>query len=181
MEIKNIFKKYLPTTHYPLPTLLTLFVLVSCGYKPISHYTTTTIHQPLYLEVKLSSKEPDAGVFLKDELYSAIVNRLGVRVTSLQNATSRLRVSYDDIAYTALGYDEAGYVERYRVNMVTSFILKNGDKTVKRKIKTTHEANITPSAIESSRAKQKAIEECTKKAVDQFVAFMAANSVRSEE
>jgi hypothetical protein len=153
-------------------------IFSACGYKPVSHYTQHTIQAPLYLKVNLSSKEPDSGVSLKDTLRQAIVHRLGVSVTTETTAPSKLMVSYDAVSYTALGYDTNGYVERYRVNVTTQFTLTTKGSTIQRSIKTTHEADVTPSALESSRAKREAIKACTQKAVDQFVAFMAARSIK---
>ncbi len=167
------------TIHYSLfISMLAMLLLTACGYKPVSHYTKQTIQAPLYLKVKLSSKEPDSGVSLKDTLRQAIVHRLGVAVTTETTAPSKLMVSYDAVSYTALGYDTNGYVERYRVNVTTQFTLTTKGDTIQRSIKTTHEADVTPSALESSRAKREAIKACTQKAVDQFVAFIAARSIR---
>jgi len=160
---------------------VSFFLLTACGYKPVSHYTKQTIAAPLYLEVKLSSKEPDSGLFLKDALRDALIHRLGIRVTSASTAPSQMKVTYDAITYTALGYDANGYVERYRVNMVTTFDLKTKGRVFVRKLHTTHEADVSPSALESSRAKQEAIKACSQKAVDQFVAFMAAQSVKNSD
>jgi hypothetical protein len=103
---------------------------------------------------------------------------LGVSTTTKSSASSRLIVSYNHISYTALGYDSNGYVERYRVNVSTRFDLTTQGRHISRVIKTTQEADVTPSALESSRAKREAIKACTEKAVDQFVAFIAAESVK---
>jgi len=154
------------------------FILVACGYKPVSHYTAHSIQPPLYLQVTLSSKEPDSGISLKDSLRQAIIHRLAIPVTTQRNAPSKLIVNYNHISYTALSYDANGYVERYRVNVVTQFDLTSGKTHTQRKITTTHEADVTPNALESSYAKEEAIKACTQKAVDQFIAFIAARSIR---
>jgi outer membrane lipopolysaccharide assembly protein LptE/RlpB len=173
--VKNI--KALFAIRYSLFILATM-LLTACGYKPVSHSTKQTITAPLYLKVKLSNKEPDSGISLRDTLYQAIIYRLGVSTTTNSSASSRLIVSYNHISYTALGYDSNGYVERYRVNVSTRFDLTTQGRHISRVIKTTQEADVTPSALESSRAKREAIKACTEKAVDQFVAFIAAESVK---
>ncbi len=157
------------------------FILVACGYKPVSHYTRQTIASPLYLQVVLSKKEPDSGLVLTDTLRTAIRYRLKIPTTSsVDTAASRLKVHYDKISYTALAYDENGYVERYRVNMVTTFLLQTEKGITRREIHTTHEADVTPSALASSRAKEEAIKACSLKAVDQFVAYLASVSVKNK-
>ncbi|NKQ40755.1 MAG: hypothetical protein HF962_04210 [Sulfurovum sp.] len=164
-----------------LSITISALLLSACGYKPVSHYTSAMVVEPLYLVVKLSSKEPDTGLFLKDELRKAIAHRLGIRTSKDEEAPSRLIVLYNNISYTALGYDTDGYVERYRVNMTTEFRFKSEKEEFVKKIITSHEADVTQSALESSRAKQEAIKESTKKAVDIFVAFMAAKAVKNEK
>jgi len=167
------------TIHYSLfISMVAMLLLTACGYKPVSHYTKQSIQSPLYLKVKLSKKEPDSGISLRDALRQAIIHRLGVSVTTESHAVSKLIVSYEDISYTALSYDSNGYVERYRVNVTTVFDLKAKTDHFRRAIKTTHEADVTPSALESSKAKRDAIQACTEKAVDQFVAFVAARSIK---
>lgn len=171
IKIKSHFR-------YVLYALLSMSMFTACGYKPVSHYTSKSIVQPLYLELKISSREPDGGVFIKDALRQAIIYRLGVKTSSKQASKSKLTIKYDNISYTALGYDSNGYVERYRVNMITQYHLESDNQIIDRKIKTTYEADVSPSALESSKAKQEAIKACAKKAVDQFIAFIAAYSLK---
>jgi len=165
------------TTHRSWLLVAVALLLVSCGYKPVSHHTRRVITEPLYIAVKISKKDPENGVLLQDEVKKMLIRRLSVRVTRDSGAASRLRVSYDEISYTALSYDINGYVSRYRANVTTLFELKTPTGTTTKHIKTTHEADVNPSAIESSRAKRAAIKECSKKALDQFVAYIASKSI----
>ena len=104
--------------------------------------------------------------------------RLGSSVTTDKQSINRLSVSYENITYTALSYDINGYVSRYRTNVTTIFDLKSTNKNLTRRIVTTHEADINPSALESSRIKRESIQECSKKAIDQFVAYISAASTK---
>lgn len=158
--------------------LLAMVSLVSCGYKPVSYHTNRIITEPLYLDVKISKKYPENAVSLKDEAYKMLSLRLGAKVTRDRTAPSRLSVSYNNISYTPLSYDSNGYVSRYRANVSTLFKLKTSKGTITRNIRTTQEADVNPSAIESSRAKKDAINECSKKALDQFVAYVASKSMQ---
>jgi len=172
---KNGLKRVM--THNTLLTLAAL-LLVSCGYKPVSHYARQRFSQPLYLEVSLSKKDPDSGVFLKDAMREAVRYRLGSRLTENPRADAHLKISYRVASFDALGYDTNGYVERYRVNLVTRFeLLSKGEQTV-RTIRTSHEADVTPSALRSSKAKREAIKACAVKAVDQFIAFVASHEAQ---
>ncbi|HIP62087.1 MAG TPA: hypothetical protein EYG98_05975 [Sulfurovum sp.] len=155
-----------------------LLILISCGYKPVSHYTKSSIASPIYIDVKISTKEPENGIFLKDRLAEMISTRLGSSVTTDKQSINRLSVSYENITYTALSYDTNGYVSRYRTNVTTIFDLKSTNKNLTRRIVTTHEADINPSALESSRIKRESIQECSKKAIDQFVAYTSAASTK---
>ena len=161
-------------THYSL-LALTVLLLASCGYKPVSHYTQRLFIRPLYLQVILSRKDPDSGVFLKDAMREAVIHRLGGQITDNVGASDRLDITYKVLSFDALGYDTHGYVERYRVNLKTYFDLIVGGKHIQRMILTTHEADVTPSALESSKLKREAIRACAVKAVDQFIAFLASH------
>ncbi len=168
-------------TRYILKFLIfsfSFFILSACGYKPVSHYTRVLIQNPLYLEVTLSRKDPDSGVFLKDAMREAVQYRLGHRISSDPHLPNRLHVSYRVVSFDALSYDTNGYVARYRVNLETHFDLLAEGKHIVRKIYTTHEADVTPSALESSKAKREAIKACAVKAVDQFIAFTATYAVQ---
>ena len=156
-----------------------MLLLTACGYKPVSHYSRQIAAKPLYLEVTLSHKNPDSGVFLKDAMWEALQYRLGSRITDDVQTAERLKVSYRVVSLVALGYDTHGYVERYRVNLETTFDLLTGGRHIRRTIRTTHDADVTPSAMESSRAKREAIKACAVKAVDRFIAFMAAHAAKA--
>jgi len=172
-----IAKKQL-TLHTFLLTIVATLLLVSCGYMPVSHHTRALITEPLFVVVKISKKDPENVVILKDEVRQMLIRRLGTKVTTDSSAPSRLTVSYDGISYTALSYDINGYVSRYRANVTTVFELRTAEGITKKHIKTTQEADVNPSAIESSRAKRDAIKECSRKALDQFVAYIASKSLR---
>jgi len=169
---KNRLKLF--TIHYSLFTLAVL-LLVSCGYKPVSHYTRQLFSEPFYLEVSLSQKDPDSGVFLTDAMREAVRYRLGGQLSEDPHSVAHLKVSYRVVSFDALGYDPYGYVERYRVNLETRFDLLSKQKHIIRTIHTTHEADVTPSALHSSKAKREAIKACADKAVEQFIAFVASH------
>ena len=152
-----------------------LLLLSACGYKPVSHYAGQIFSEPLYLEVSLSKKDPDSGVFLTDAMHEAVRYRLGGRLSEDPQAAAHLKVSYRVVSFDALGYDSNGYVERYRVNLKTRFELSTRNKKIVRTIHTTQEADVTPSALSASKAKREAIRACAVKAVDQFIAFLASH------
>ncbi len=152
-----------------------LLVLQACGYKPVSHTTRQLFSEPMYLEVSLSKKDPDSGVFLTDAMREAVRYRLRGQLSEDPHSAARLKVSCRVVSFDALGYDPHGYVERYRVNLETRFDLLSKQKHIIRTIHTTHEADVTPSALRSSKAKREAIKACAVKAVDQFIAFVASH------
>ena len=165
------------TIHYSLFTLAAL-LLVSCGYKPVSYATRQLFSEPMYLEVSLSKKDPDSGVFLTDAMREAVRYRLRGHLSEDPHSATQLKVSYRVVSFAALGYDSHGYVERYRVNLETRFALLSKQKHIVQTIHTTNEADVTPSALHSSRAKREAIKACALKAVDQFIAFVASHEIQ---
>ena len=172
---KNRFKRF--TLHASRFTLAAL-LLVSCGYKPVSHTTRQLFSEPIYLEVSLSKKDPDSGVFLTDAMREAVRYRLRGKLSEDPHSATQLKVSYRVVSFAALGYDSHGYVERYRVNLETRFSLLSKQKHIVQTIHTTNEADVTPSALQSSKAKREAIKACALKAVDQFVAFVASHEAQ---
>jgi len=160
--------------------VIALLWLAGCGYRPVSHMSRSLFSQPLYLEVTLSRKNPESGLFLTDAMREAVRYRLAGKLTDDPQADERLKVSYRVVSLDALGYDTHGYVERYRVKLETHFDLLRQKKHLVATIQTIEEADVTPSALESSSAKREAIKSCAVKAVDQFIAFVAAKSMGSK-
>ena len=87
--------KKLFTLLFPLITL----ILVSCGYKPSSHYIKKTFEDTVYVDVIVDRVEPENAPFIKDEMNRLVYNRFKGRVTTKEQAGSEVFVSHTRVVH----------------------------------------------------------------------------------
>ncbi len=170
--------KKLLTINSLLFTLIAL-LLVSCGYKPSSHYIKKTFEDTVYVEVVVDRVEPENAPFVKDEMNRLVYNRFKGRVTSKEQAGSSIRISYSGSTFTPLAY-ENGYVTRYRANVKVRFDMKTKQGKETKRINAVVESDIDASALSSSQARIEAIRLGLEKALDEFLAYVSAKSANSK-
>ena len=170
--------KKLFTIHYSLFTLIAL-LLVSCGYKPSSHYIKNTFADAVYVEVVVDRAEPENAPFVKDEMNRLVYTRFKGRVTSKEEAESQIRISYSGSTFTPLAY-ENGYVTRYRANVKVHFDMLTKQGKLTKTINAVVESSIHPSSLTSSTLRTEAIRLGLEKALDEFLAYVSAKSANSE-
>ncbi len=163
------------TLHSSLFTLMmSLLIINGCGYKPVAKYGRSFLPDPVYVDVHLSGVKPQNGVYLKDEILELLKNRFHERVTMKKaGAKSQIIVPSYTIGYSPLTYDNNGYVTRYRVTSRIKFRLITPKETLHKTISSTEDVNIQPGALTSSVARDEAIRVAIRKAMDQFVAYVA--------
>ena len=167
--------KKLSALLFPLVTLL----LVSCGYKPSSHYIKKTFTDTVYVEVIVDRAEPENAPFIKDEMNRLVYNRFKGRVTSKEQAGSSIRISYSGTTFTPLAY-ENGYVTRYQVNVRVRFDMVTKQGKMTKSISTIFESDIHASSVNSSALRTRAIGKGLEKALDEFLAYVSAKSANTK-
>jgi len=155
-----------------------VLVFTACGYKPLSVYDTSG-ENPIFLSVKLNKVEPNNALLLRDKLRETLLHRLGIKVSNDSKLKESLLVSYDHISYHALGYDDDGYISRYRANITLHFNYTSLGKSFSKDISAFHEADISKSGVATRRIKQDAIWQASQKAIDQFIAYFASRRLHS--
>jgi len=158
--------------------MLSLLFISGCGYKPSSLYTQQMMGDKVSLEVDVSLSDPENSVLTKEAINKAVLFRLKSNVVSLSEADANLKVSYKHILFVPLQYDESGYVRYYQAVTTLHFEFTKGKKVIIKDIAGNYQFPIQPSAIISSSARFEAIEEGSKKAIDQFVAYMGVVGVK---
>ena len=153
---------------------LMLFMLSACGYKPSAQFAQKVIGEKVYTNVDVSLSDPENAVLTKDALNRALQTRLKTIVTRKENADSMIAVVYESINFVPLQYDKNGYVVYYQVNMTLRFTFEKNKKRESRKIIGRYEFPILPTAIIANDLRIKAIEKSSSKALDQFIAYIAA-------
>ena len=165
--------------------LLTLIMLIlllnSCGYKPSSQYCHAIIGDKVYTEVEVSLSDPENAVLIKDALNKALYTRLKSKATRKKHADSSIYVAYDNIRFVPLQYDKQGYVVYYQAYITLGFRFEKGERKEKRQIVGRYEFPIRPSAIISNDLRLKAIEQGSIKALDQFITYLSAKGLLSNE
>jgi len=160
--------------------LVGLLLITACGYKPSSHMVGNTFDENIYVEVEVDRAEPENAPFVKDEINRLVYTRFKRRVVSKEQAGSSIHISYAGTTFTPLAY-ENGYVSRYRVNVRVQFDMMTKEGRVKKNITTIVESDIQSGSVDSSVYKTEAIRVGLEKALNEFMAYVSAYSVRGKE
>jgi outer membrane lipopolysaccharide assembly protein LptE/RlpB len=162
-------------------SILSLFFLLSfvsiiagCGYKPVAQYGKAQLPEPVYVDVQLSGVEPQNGVYLKEEIMRVLRTHFQERVVlDKAQAASELLIPRYKIDYKPLAYDTNGYVIRYRVSVDIDFLLRSPKGQLRKRIRGTEDVNIQPGSLTSDVAREQAIRVAIRKAMDDFIAYVA--------
>ncbi len=148
-----------------------IFFLTSCGYKPSATYTKEMVGD-VSLDIDVSLSDPENSVLTKEAINRAILFRLKGNVVAKSDSTAHLKVSYKSIDFIPLQYDDSGYVRYYQTRTTLHFEFTKDKKVIQKDMVGLYAFPIQQSAIISSSNRYDAIEEGSKKAIDQFVAYM---------
>jgi hypothetical protein len=158
--------------------IMTLGVLLftACGYKPSSHYVKEIFADTVFVEVAVDAIEPENAPFIKDEMNRLVYTRFKGRVTSKEEAESKIYVNYRGTSYFPLAYED-GYVTRYRANVRVNFKMETKQGVVSKKIMSMVESDIQASSLTSSTLRTEAIRRGLAKALDEFIAYASAKGL----
>ena len=158
-----------------LITLLVVAVLAGCGYQPSSHMVKKVFDESVYVDVEIDPSEPENAPYLTDQIRRVVITRFDGKITSKEQAANVIKVSYKGAQFVPLSYDKYGYTTRYQtiVNVEFTMITKTG-KTITKTIRTTSQAGISESALETSSLRIASIGDGLEKAVDAFMAYVSA-------
>ncbi len=158
-----------------LITLLVVIGLAGCGYRPSSHMVKKVFDESVYVDVQIDPSEPENAPYLIDQIRRVVITRFNGKIASKEQANNVIKVSYKGAQFVPLSYDKYGYTTRYQaiVNVEFTMITKTG-KTITKTIKTTSQAGISQSALETSSLRIASIGDGLEKAVDAFMAYVSA-------
>ena len=156
------------------------FILVSCGYKPSSHYIKQIFTDTVYVEVKVDAIEPENAPFIKDEMNRLVYTRFKGRVASKEEAESKIYVNYRGTSYTPLAYED-GYVTRYRADIRVNFKMDTKEGRISKNIHSRVESDIQASSLTSSTLRTEAIKVGLAKALDEFIGYVSARGLLAEK
>ena len=160
-------------------SVIIVFLISACGYKPSSHMTKHIFTDTVYVEVLVDRAEPENAPFLKDEMNRLVYTRFKGQVVSKERAQSQIRLSYAGSTFTPLAYKE-GYVTRYRANVKVKFDMVNKEGKVSKTISSIVESDIEESSLASSALRTEAIRIGLGKSLDEFLAYVSAKGMLKE-
>ncbi|CZE47580.1 LPS assembly lipoprotein LptE [Campylobacter geochelonis] len=172
-----------------LAIVFVIFV-VGCGYRPVARVADSILADSVFVDVVMSKTDPQNTVAIKDAVREGIVSRLHRRLAPKQSAQSYIIASIKSLSFTALTYDQYGYITSYRANLTINFQtkLKDGsvvnlsgsgdhDFRVTRLVKSSRDT----SSVISDKDRYDAIQNASTQAFDEFVAALSVKAMQKEK
>jgi hypothetical protein len=154
--------------------IVLLFVMGGCGYAPSSHYAKNIVGESVSSEVIVSMEDPQNTVIIKDAVNTAIVTKFRVAMVPLASSQTHLKVSINSVVFVPLSYDVNGYVSTYRTTVGLGIDRTKEEQKQHYAVSGTYDFTIAPNAIISDKARFDAIRIASQKALDVFIAQIAA-------
>lgn len=160
-------------------SLILALLIAGCGYSPASHYAKNVVGESVSSEVVVSMEDPQNTVIIKDAVDQAIITKFRTALVSKNSSQTHLRFTISSVGFSALRYDINGYVVTYRTTV--SMGVDRRSKALQRAylVSGMYDFNIEPNAIISDQARFEAIRQSSQKAIDSFVAQVAAEGASS--
>jgi len=160
---------------------LLLTLLSGCGYLPSSKEARKVVGENVSTEVRISMTDPENTVVLKDALDEAVIQRFQTDLRHHKKSTTHLIINLKNVGFSALQYDNNGYIISYRttINLVITKQTKNFTKNYV--AKGNYDFRIDPNAIITDQQRFEAIQKSAAKALDSFVAQVAAEGSRQKD
>ena len=89
--------------------LVVCVFLAGCGYQPIAHQANKALGGKVFVEVKISLRDPQNSVELKDSVSRSIFERLHSRVVDKQEADSVVEVELQNVLFHTLAENKTGF------------------------------------------------------------------------
>ena len=157
-----------------LLSLAVLFLMAGCGYAPASHYAKNVVGESVSTEIVISMEDPQNTVIIKDAVDTAIITKFRTALVSKSSSQTHLKFSIASVGFSPLRYDTNGYVITYRttVSMNVERVSKASQGSYA--VSGVYDFDIEPNAIISDQARFEAIRLSSQKAIDVFIAQVAA-------
>ncbi len=160
--------------------LLAALLLVGCGYRPSSHHAQVIVEDSVSTQVQISLRDPENSVLIKDAVNQAVVERFRTSLEPKGRAKTHLRIMVDGINFSALQYNQQGYIVTYRT-LLSMQVLRTTDGVSKTyRSHGRYDFAIEPNAIISDQARFEAIRQSAQKAIDSFIAQVAAEGAMQQ-
>jgi len=158
-----------------------LFAIVTgCGYKPSSYETKKVMGESVSTEVIISMTDPENTVVLKDALDEAVIRRFQTALRHRHSAETHLKIALRNVVFSALQFDSNGYIVAYRTTINLLITRETKDLTRRYNAVGNYDFTISSNAIITDQQRYEAIEKSAIKALDSFIAQVAAEGSRQK-
>ncbi|DAB39386.1 MAG: hypothetical protein A2552_01485 [Sulfuricurvum sp. RIFOXYD2_FULL_44_160] len=159
--------------------LSALILLSGCGYQPSSYYAKRVVGESVSTEVVVRMEDPQNTVIIKDAVDTAVITKFRTSLVPKNSAQTHLKISIGGVSFRPLRYDTNGYVITYRAAVSMRISRTTDGKISSYSTRGMYDFEIEPNAIISDQARFEAIRQGAQKAIDAFVAQVAAQGADS--
>ena len=157
-------------------------LLVGCGYKPTTTYTTPILGENIYTKVEVNIKNPIDSIFLKDALNEAVVSVFNAKIGLENSANSSINLTINSVNIYAIDYDKNGYPILYRAQTSISAGIIDINKTYNSySASGSYDFSIASNAVLSDDIKHNAIKEAFLKALQMIEFKIAQKGIKSDD
>ncbi|MFA6188920.1 MAG: LPS assembly lipoprotein LptE [Sulfuricurvum sp.] len=154
--------------------ILAAMIFTGCGYKSAAHYAQSVVGESVSTEVLISMEDPQNTVIIKDAVNTAVITKFRTSLTSKSASQTHLKIQILSVGFSPLRYDTNGYVTTYRTTVSMHVNRKTMELTHNYNTSGMYDFDIEPNAIISDQARFNAISLSAQKAIDSFIAQIAA-------
>jgi hypothetical protein len=164
--------------------ILFLIIVVffnACGYKPSSYYSKQVLGENIYADVKISIKDPENSVLIKDAINEAILSRFKGKITSHEEfADSKLYIELSSITFAAINYDKNGYAIAYKAKatLKIEYVPKNSSNKKSLSVWGDYDFPIEANSVISDTKRFEAIKFASLKAIDEFISQISIKGIK---
>lgn len=154
--------------------IMAMMMFTGCGYVSAAHYARSVVGESVSTEVLISAEDPQNTVIIKDAVDTAVITKFRTSLTSKNASQTHLKIQITSVSFSPLRYDTNGYVVTYRTTVSMGINRNTLGKSKGYSTSGMYDFDIEPNAIISDQARFNAISLSAQKAIDAFVAQIAA-------
>lgn len=153
---------------------MAMMMFTGCGYVSAAHYAQSVVGESVSTEVLISAEDPQNTVIIKDAVDTAVITKFRTSLTSKNASQTHLKIKISSVGFSPLRYDTNGYVVTYRTTVNMKVDRVTLEKSHAYSTSGMYDFDIEPNAIISDQARFNAISLSAQKAIDVFIAQIAA-------
>jgi len=163
--------------------LITALLFSACGYKPSSYYAKKTIGDSVYVFVEVLGSDPENAVYIKDAVNEAVITKFRSKLTTMQDAHTKMHIRISSIALTPVQYDRNGYVTLYRMNVALTTIVSKKDGQTLNNITSngSYDFAVDPNTTLSDEKRFNAIRQSAAKAIDMLISQISVKGSLNDD